>query len=51
MGRAAYAACRRLRADTAPVRSSDRGERDHAAGMALTIQIVANEQLHASRKQ
>jgi hypothetical protein len=41
MGRAAYAACRRLRAETAPVRSSDRGERDRAAGIALTIQIVA----------
>jgi hypothetical protein len=40
---ATYAACRRLRADTAPVRSSDRGERDHPAGMALTIQIVARE--------
>ena len=41
MGRAAYAACRCLRADTAPVRSSDRGERDRAAGMSLTIQTVA----------
>ena len=41
MGRAAYAACRCLGADTAPVRSSDRGERDRAAGMALTIEFVA----------
>jgi len=43
MGRAAYAPCRCLRADTAPVRRSDRGERDRAAGMALTIRIVAEQ--------
>ena len=30
----------RLSADTPPVRSSDRGERDPAAGIARTIQIV-----------
>ena len=36
-GRAAYAGCRRL----PPVRSSIRGERDRAAGMGLTVQIVA----------
>jgi hypothetical protein len=40
-GRAAYPRCRRLPSDMALVRSSDRGERDRAAGMALTIQIVA----------
>jgi hypothetical protein len=44
MGHAAYAACWHLRADTAPGRSSDRGERDRAAGMHLTIQIVALQQ-------
>ena len=51
MGRAAYAACRRLRADTAPVRSSDRGERDRAAGMALTIQTVALRKRRPSRRE
>ena len=32
--------CLRLSVDMAPVRSSDRGERDRAARVALTIQIV-----------
>jgi hypothetical protein len=41
MGRADYAACRCLPADTTPVRSSDRGERDLPAGMTLTVEIVA----------
>jgi hypothetical protein len=51
MGRADYAACRPLRADTRPRRSSDRGERDHPAGMALTIQIVANQESQVPEKQ
>jgi hypothetical protein len=33
--------CRRLLAAAVPLRSSDRGECNRAAGMALTIQIVA----------
>ncbi len=36
--------CRRLPADTAPVRSSGRGERDRVAAKTLTIQIVAYAQ-------
>jgi hypothetical protein len=34
-----------------PTRRSDLGERDRAAGLALTIQIVANQQPDALRKQ
>ena len=40
-----------LPADTAPVRSSERDERDRAAEMALTIEIVANQQRDAAQKQ
>jgi hypothetical protein len=43
--------CRRLPADMALVRSSDGGEPDRAAGTALTIQIVANQQSDALRQQ
>ena len=34
-----------LPADPAPARRSDRGECDRAAGMAVTIQIVAKRKL------
>ena len=43
-GGAAYADCRRLPAARRQC-GSDRGERDRAAGMALTIQIVALRKL------
>lgn len=42
-----YAGCHRLLADIAAARSSDRGKRDRAAGMALTIQFVAMRSLAA----
>ena len=42
-----YAGCHRLPADIAAARSSDRGKRDRAAGIALTIQIVAMRSLAA----
>jgi hypothetical protein len=35
--------CRRLPADTARVRALGSGEGDRAAGLALTIQIVAKQ--------
>jgi len=38
-------------AHTAAVRRSDLHEGDRAAGLALTIQIVANQQRDALRKQ
>ena len=43
--------CRRMPADTAPVRALRFGRSDRAAGLALTIQIVANQQPDALRKQ
>ena len=42
--------CRRMPADTAPVRALRFGRSDRAAGLALTIQIVANQQPDALRK-
>ena len=43
--------CRCMPADTAPVRALRFGRSDRAAWLALTIQIVANQQRDALRKQ
>ena len=45
------ARCRRLPTDTAPAWTSDHDESARAAGIALTIQIVANQQCDAPQKQ
>jgi hypothetical protein len=49
--RGTYAALPTSPAHAAPVRRLDLGEGDRAAGLALTIQIVANQQPDAVRKQ